>query len=180
MLKCKNAVKRNEKKTIVCVIYYLHLHSVYVIKLYAHVTPTLTNVQIISSGLLMYIYLPLTTFLNFPQLWLSTFKLQNLSCFSYPTTRYGTLKESVCNIVWCSSKSISYKIPSFKWTFDLHKYKICHVSVTTPLDMALWENQLATSRDVAARASPSKFQVSNGLFNYKIQNLSCFCYHATQ
>ena len=65
------------------------------------------------------------------------FQLQNLSCFSYPTTQYGTLKESVCNIVWCSSKSISYKIPSFKWTFDLHKYKICHVSVTTPLDMAL-------------------------------------------
>lgn len=104
------------QKSFVCMIYYLHVNCKPVIKLYVHDTRTLTNVQIIFSGLFVSIYFPLKSFLKFPQDWLSTFILQIL-CFCYPTVRQGNLGESVCNIVWCSSKGISYKISSFNWTF---------------------------------------------------------------
>ena len=46
----------------------------------------------------------------------------------------------------------------FKIDFPSTKYKICHVSVTTPLDIALSEIQFATSCGVAARSSLKKFK----------------------
>ena len=56
----------------------------------------------------------------------------------------------------------------FKIDFPSTKYKICHVSVTTPLNIALWENQFATLCDVAAKASSRRFLVLSGITIYKI------------
>ena len=77
-------------------------------------------------------------------------------------------------------QNLKLQLDSFQVNFPFTKCKICHVSITTPLDMALCENQLATLCGVAARSSSRKFRVSCGLYTCKIISLSCFCFSSNE